>query len=144
MPSEDREVKSLSLKEAPYTLTAASAGSMRNQPMSYDLFRSGRRGSAQPTGPGATLSRWVDSFRRDPHTHISRPTVIVHGVEPRNSNGGERTSGDAEEGMPLRDNQWGHYFDLHAAAVSTANPLLARELKGRHLQMIAIGGSIGV
>lgn len=36
-----------------------------------------------------------------------------------------------------------HYFDLHAANVGTANTLLSRELKSRHLQMIAIGGSIG-
>lgn len=34
-------------------------------------------------------------------------------------------------------------FDPHAGAVATANSGLARKLKGRHLQMIAIGGSIG-
>lgn len=35
-------------------------------------------------------------------------------------------------------------FDPHAGAVATANSGLARKLKGRHLQMIAIGGSIGM
>lgn len=33
--------------------------------------------------------------------------------------------------------------DPHVAAVATTNSPLARKLKGRHLQMIAFGGSIG-
>lgn len=37
----------------------------------------------------------------------------------------------------------GKVFDVESAAQATANTALARKLKGRHLQMIAIGGSIG-
>lgn len=37
----------------------------------------------------------------------------------------------------------GDVFDTEGAAHATANTALARKLKGRHLQMIAIGGSIG-
>ncbi|TVY27589.1 General amino-acid permease [Lachnellula hyalina] len=37
----------------------------------------------------------------------------------------------------------GRVFDAKAAAYNTANTHLVRRLKGRHLQMIAIGGSIG-
>lgn len=37
----------------------------------------------------------------------------------------------------------GKIFDLEGAAKATATTTLARKLKGRHLQMIAIGGSIG-
>ncbi|KAL6916191.1 hypothetical protein FSST1_007686 [Fusarium sambucinum] len=35
------------------------------------------------------------------------------------------------------------FYDIRAANAKTANTALARELKGRHLQMIAFGGSIG-
>lgn len=37
----------------------------------------------------------------------------------------------------------GRTFDAKQAAFNTANSGLQKNLKGRHLQMIAIGGSIG-
>lgn len=57
-----------------------------------------------------------ESFKRDPHAHAT----------PRGTIGAD-----------------GKVFDVEGAAQATANTALARKLKGRHLQMIAIGGSIG-
>ncbi|KAF7960470.1 hypothetical protein EAE96_000150 [Botrytis aclada] len=66
-------------------------------------------------------TRFVDSFKRDPNAAVTKPSQ--RGLDGLESN----VSG----------------FDHRAAAEATANSGLARELKPRHLQMIAIGGSIG-
>ena len=61
-------------------------------------------------------TRLLDSFKRDPNMTITRPGVV--GAD-------------------------GRVFDVESAARATAESPLSRRLKGRHLQMIAIGGSIG-
>ncbi|KAL1304970.1 hypothetical protein AAFC00_003876 [Neodothiora populina] len=63
---------------------------------------------------GSFATRFVDSFKRDPNAHAT-------------------PKGAAE----------GKTFDVETAVAATADTGLARSLKGRHLQMIAIGGSIG-
>lgn len=65
---------------------------------------------------GSWSSRFIDSFKRDPNAYAT----------PAGAVGAD-----------------GKVFDADAAAQATANSPLARHLKGRHLQMIAIGGSIG-
>lgn len=61
--------------------------------------------------------RVLDSFKRDPNSSVM----------PKSSLGADGT-----------------VYDVEQAAANTANSPLARRLKGRHLQMIAIGGSIGI
>ncbi|KAK3694627.1 amino acid permease-domain-containing protein [Podospora appendiculata] len=90
------------------------------------------------------IRAWFDTFRRDPNRRGSPKAVWP---SPEDSNGGNPFDGlggiGGFDGAPTREHHGAHYYDLHAANLSTANTSLARELKGRHLQMIAIGGSIG-
>jgi hypothetical protein len=74
-------------------------------------------GTVQAAPRGNWRTRFVDSFKRDPNAHVTKPAQVVGNVR------GE--------------------YDHKAAAERTANSGLAHKLKGRHMQMIAIGGSIG-
>ncbi|KAJ4359072.1 histidine permease [Neurospora sp. IMI 360204] len=85
------------------------------------------------------LRRFIDSFKRDPVRRISTHGIYGHGHPDQYRDQAQDSSDLSFE--PTRERS--HYFDLHAANVRTANTGLARELKGRHLQMIAIGGSVG-
>ena len=96
--------------------------SAMSSPESGSLDSNGHGHPTQPiyddkVQPRASVPRRIlDSFRRDPHSRVTPSGVIgANGV----------------------------VFDAEAAAQATADSPLARKLKGRHLQMIAIGGSIG-
>lgn len=75
-------------------------------------------------------SRVLDSFRRDPGRRVTP-------LDPK-----DEAAIRAEAGRLEHDGV--RYYDIHQATLQTAHSGLARKLKGRHLQMIAIGGSIGM
>jgi amino acid transporter len=78
---------------------------------------------------GSFVQQFVDSFRRD-------DIGSSHDWPGRRPGTGSVPSGS-------RDKHGVRYYDLSTANARTAGSSLSRELKGRHLQMIAIGGSIG-
>lgn len=100
--------------------------SIYNRPMTAttDRHDPGIRGQAH---------RFVDSFRRE------------DGTSANNLGSADFQMTDAEHHHPHHHYGSGapRYYDVRSANAKTASSLLSRELKGRHLQMIAIGGSIG-
>lgn len=82
--------------------------------------------SAKQVDPPNMATTWIDGFRR----------AEVH---PRRS----RSGGYQQTSQPAIPAAGDNRYDLVAASAKTANTALARELKGRHLQMIAFGGAIG-
>ncbi|XWX01410.1 hypothetical protein V2A60_009438 [Cordyceps javanica] len=76
----------------------------------------------EPEAP-ARIQRFFQGFRRDPQSEFY-----------------SRDNADAV----VRSSNVGPYYDLRSATVENAQTGgLMRSLKGRHLQMIAIGGSVG-
>jgi amino acid transporter len=105
------------------------------------------------TGPGpgshsssmkAGVNRFLDSFRRE-----DSPPVHTFGLDAYTDEPVSAITASTSGGIPpnMRSYRGGggdeRYYDLRSASTKTASTLLARELKGRHLQMIAISGSIG-
>lgn len=114
MAPYNEDVELGALKIKEDSLTVGSSYSMRREPI-YD-----------PSPAPGVFSRVMESFRRDP-SQITRPRV---------------SAVDAEDGQERVLNGV-HYYDIRLANLQTSNTLLSRKLTGRHLQMIAIGGSIG-
>ncbi|KAK8056725.1 Amino acid/polyamine transporter I [Apiospora rasikravindrae] len=139
----DIELKLFPIKEdMSYSIAHGSNDTMR-EPV-YDDFATpsgGIHGHHHIHHPSATpprfLRSWADSFRRDPNQRIT-PKDPISDIMAGES-GSLLTQQTSHNGrIPS-----GHSYDMRMAALSTAQSSLLRRLKGRHLQMIAIGGSIG-
>lgn len=74
-------------------------------------------GETYQSSRGGLGQRIWDGFKRDPNAHVTKKGQV--GAD-------------------------GKVFDIESATAATAASPLAKVLKGRHLQMIAIGGSIGM
>ncbi|KAI0437803.1 putative amino acid permease [Xylaria telfairii] len=115
--SRDIELNMFPIKED--SLAPASSYTMR-EPL-YD----------DEIAPPSAFGQFLDGFRRDPTQRITPkdPLTEIQAAEA------------AHLYRPLFPSS--HHYDLRLATLQTAQSHLARKLKGRHLQMIAIGGSIG-
>ncbi|KAK1600014.1 amino acid permease [Colletotrichum navitas] len=121
--NEDVELSTIKVKED--SLTLGSSYSMRREPV-YD-----------PSPAPGVFARVLESFKRDPGQMTEN---MRHHRRRHRSN--SNSSIDLEPGNGRVPNGV-HYYDIRLANLQTSNSLLSRKLKGRHLQMIAIGGSIG-
>jgi amino acid transporter len=136
-----------------------SAGGHMQRPTS-----NGSHAVASARGIKARFHRFIDSFRRadGTSTNFAAPVAGMNADDVGAYRDAYRGSGTYYDDGPRDEDDLddyevgraitsasaagprsGRYFDLRAANAQTASTLLARELKGRHLQMIAFGGSIG-
>jgi hypothetical protein len=128
-PRSDSSVPKYTKKEIDIEMQSStddklSSGSASSIPVT-DFYSIRHSGSQPVYGEDMELNdtraqRFVNSFKRMPSHEMAlqSPTSQIDGI-PRN-------------------------FSVTAASIGVANSPLARKLKGRHLQMIAIGGSIGM
>lgn len=126
-----------SYSDDPKSESSSRKGSRKEEPRPWEreasygqhiFFHLGQQSRPWMAGQQKDTRPWpkqlIDSFRRDPNRHIIDPIIEQHDQEHLQH---------AAAGV---DPAW-------VAAQRTANTGLVRKLKGRHLQMIAIGGSIG-
>ncbi|KAK1994502.1 amino acid permease [Colletotrichum falcatum] len=122
---EEVELSAIKVKED--SLTLGSSYSMRREPV-YD-----------PSPAPGVFTRMLESFKRDPEQMMENMRHQRRHFRGRTKS---NSSVDLEPGHDRVLNGV-HYYDIRLANLQTSNSLLSRKLKGRHLQMIAIGGSIG-
>jgi amino acid permease len=120
MADHDNDVEKASV--ASTTRSARSAG--RTPPPVYPLRSS--QSSQQP------FNKYIET-----ETAKVQKTMFRRAVDSF-----KRAPGTMDENGKLSDHNRG--FDYSHAARATANSRMARRLKGRHMQMIAIGGCIGM
>lgn len=93
---------------------------------------------------GKLYSMWELEYDAQSPKRLER---FINSFKPYDPNEGflssDRLSNVSSATSLSRGNADPYFYDLHAAAIESANAKVARRLKGRHLQMIAIGGAVG-
>lgn len=141
--NHDIELKLFPIKEDFSSAIAQGSNDTMLEPLYEDFATAtgGLHGQQHLHHPSATpprfLRSWADGFRRDPNQRIT-PKDPMSDILVAES-GSLLTQQTSHNGRSPS----GHSYDMRMAALSTAQSSLLRRLKGRHLQMIAIGGSIG-
>lgn len=125
MSSAQRASAIANSRMAPHDVERGSISKMKEESLAPGSSFSMREPDYNDISAPSYWGRFVDGFRRDQRSSLFTNDPLGH------HEGAERVHDGA------------HYYDLQSAMLETANSGLARELKGRHLQMIAIGGSIG-
>ncbi|KAK4131302.1 amino acid permease [Trichocladium antarcticum] len=159
----DRDIE-LNQRDRARSLAESSTFTAHGMP-SYTSVPDARRPSGGGGGGGGGssiktgLNRFIDSFRRQDTTggtntafayNVTPPATADADLDPYTDEPVSATTASAP-GIPSLRSHHRHggggadqrYYDLRSATTKTASTMLARELKGRHLQMIAISGSIG-
>ncbi|KAK3934496.1 amino-acid permease inda1 [Diplogelasinospora grovesii] len=153
----------IELNNAPTRVRSLTQGSSFTVPVPPSFIVSGPEPGPAP-GPNAgsfpgtggrrlrnMLGDLADSFRR--RESSSNRTSSWYGYDGADNSLSHDAPyhddpvGDNDDSIGIaharQEHRGARYYDLRSANSKTATSSLARELKGRHLQMIAIGGSIG-
>ncbi len=115
------EMNALRMKED--SLARGSSWGTRDPAWLQDQNRDRRYGSLG-AGAGGRVGRWLDSFRRDPTSHIT-PTAAINTLSVGTRASDEEGFAPSDR-LPSRENQGDRYFDLRAANIGTANSMLSR------------------
>jgi len=130
----DRDLKFSQLSDG-----GRGPGNTRSSAYAAACGRPGGKRYSTTRGLRGHAARFVDSFRREDGMSAnnlgSADFQMTDGPPPPDD-------GFGDDQVP-RGHRGERYYDIRSANARTASSLLSRELKGRHLQMIAIGGSIG-
>lgn len=125
-----RDVEVVEMKDLSRDVGNSSTASSPHRHHTYSISARHITNSDDNNDGTDAANTWIDGFRRAPPRSLKTASGSYQGYS-------------SQQGPPSIHAGENRHYDIRAANVKTASTPLARELKGRHLQMIAFGGSIG-